>query len=228
MQTARRHLHCAWTAICLFACVCESQAGDTPFHKPQLPYGINMEIPSEWIGYSAEKMAQLMKAVEEAKNPGGPGTNAYGLKAVFFIRQPRKNSDASLILAAGIGTNWLSQQQVKALTPEDLQTLDGQIKTGMERTCKNIGVRITEWVPTRTTEINGRTFLQTTYKRTSPKFPDDTYVEIYQMFDKTRCVNLSLEYLISDKAIWDPICRRSLNSLRIESPPVRAHEREAM
>ena len=104
----------------------------------------------------------------------------------------------------------MTQEQVKALTTRELQEVESEIK-------KAIGSKVLEWHPLERRDINGKTYLFVHFVRTSPTVGQSTYVEIYQLQDTDKSVNFSLEYRLSDKALWDPICRMSLLSLLVGS-----------
>ena len=92
----------------------------------------------------------------------------------------------------------------------------------IEAMAKPMTLRIMEWYPLDRKDINGKTYLVVRFVRSSPTPGESTYVEAYRLEDADKSLNFSIEYRQRDKVLWDPICRKSLASLRVASSSRRS------
>jgi hypothetical protein len=179
-----------------------------------LPHGISLDVPTTWVGFSPAMKAQIQTATQAATDLSGLDYDARQLSQLLDIRQPLTNSYARLILSVGLGER-LTQEQVKSLTDAELRELEAEYKKNIETMAKQMTLQVIEWHPLERREINGKTYLVVKFVRSSPTPAQSTYVEICQLHDADKSVNFSIEYRKSDKVLWDVICPRSLNSLRV-------------
>jgi len=184
------------------------------FKRILLPHAISLDVPTSWIGFSPTVKAQIDAATQAAADLSGLESDVRQLQQLLDIRQPLTNSYARLILSVGIGER-LTQSQVKTLSISDLRELESEYKSSIEAMTRQMSLRIIEWHPIKTREINGKTYFLIRYTRSSPTPGQTTYVEMYQLHDTDKSLNFSMEYRSADKVLWDVVCRRSLNSLRV-------------
>ena len=201
-------------ALCCLA-LPSSAAAEDQFLTLKLPHGITVDAPASWVGFSPAAKAQIAAATQAAVDLSGIDFDRSKFKNLLHIRQPLTSSYASLILSVGFGER-ASQAELRSLSRSDLAEFDQEAKKSVETMTKQMNLQLLEWLGTSTAEINGNAFLVSKYRRSSPTPNQTAYIETYQYQNVTRSVNFTIEYRERDKVLWDVICRRCLNSLRIQ------------
>lgn len=194
---------------------CPVEENQPAFKGLRLPYGISIDVPTSWIGFPPDMKRQIDTAAQGVADLSGLKVDVNDRKPLLDIRQPLKSSYARLILNVWPGDH-LTQKEVSRLTKADLKEVDRAYRPVLEKVANGMGLSIVKYYPLERRKLNGKYCLLYRFLRTSPTKGEHTYVEMYQIHLGDKSVVFSLEYREGHRTLWEPICRRSLNSLVVK------------
>jgi len=143
-----------------------------------------------------------------------------GYTQLMQITQPLEGHLGVMKLSVKLEKNGFMTQDMQSRTTEDEMTeLSETQRTEYAKAFPAAGMKLTQWHPMTVEEINGNYYYCTRYHVDAGREDGASYFEQYQMHDGDKLVTFTLTYAIGDKALYDPICRKTLMSLKVRCNP---------
>ena len=184
---------------------------EDPFCIIQLPYGISIDIPSDWKILSQKTRQNIVafsKTLLKNRNIESSGGKKENLLAVNAAPSPH----GAMIRVSVTTLPNFTQEDLAALTPSELKQMQSELHAMFNN--KNMGFKILVIQPIRIEKINNQLALVIDYTRTSLKDANTWQVIQYKVPVAHRLIEVTLSHRESDAATWDPILKYVKNSIR--------------
>lgn len=170
----------------------------------------SMDLPNS-MELQSEADMQSLEAYEEAV--GVPVSNKN-----FFSAKPKDNDKYCRVIIESIPGNpgeYAKLTQNFTTTDAELATLSQQTMGPMRSQIEQVpGNRMLDWMPPRVENINGMTAIVFNYRRQLADNPPVLVWE-YRFQNYDRLIILTMSYRETEKAYWQPLLDRSLDTFRI-------------
>ena len=185
------------------------------FVKVNLPRGVSIELPKNWVVLSKNQRITLDSFVESVLDLSGIGQEEAELPFAANYYDDKGNTIGILNIRYYPQLE-LTQADARAATTQDVKELDAALKENMLKSMKAFGVTATSWKGTQKTSINGITAFLTEYRRNSLKGTGEFRIRLVRVFSGNKSFTLTTSYHEAAAFLLKPITDRIINSLNLE------------
>jgi len=167
--------------------------GTSNFVHIQLPKGVKIEIPINWIVYSENRRITLDSCVEAHLDLTDLnwGDSKFRFAASYYDDTGKA---AGIVNIRYYPDVLLTQQTANNFSREDILELDKALRDGILKTLEGFGATLESWDGTKRKMVNGIVTFQTEYLRKA-EMQDSSYrVKLVRVFSAGRSFTLTVSY----------------------------------
>lgn len=185
------------------------------FARINLPKGVSIELPKNWVVLAGNQRITLDSAVESGLDLSGIEQEDSELPFAANYYDDKGNTLGILNIRYYPQLE-LTQIDARSANKQDVKELDAALKENMIPAMKSFGITVSSWVGTQKFSINGITAFVTEYKRKSLKGSGDFRVRLVRVLAADKSFTLTVSYHESVSFLLKPITNRIINSLNVE------------
>lgn len=189
-------------------------AAAQPFVAVQLPRGVTIELPKNWVVLSNNQRITLDSSASSRLDLSGIEHESSDLPFAANCYDDRGNV-IGIVNIRYYPTLDITQDDARKLSPSDVEELDSTLKANLVRSLKASGMSMTSWEGTKRTELNQIAAFVTEYHRRSIKSTGDCRVRLVRVFAADRSFTLTVSYLEPVSFLIEPITDRIIHSLML-------------
>jgi hypothetical protein len=189
----------------------DSKAPSSNFSALQLPHGVSVELPRNWIVLSSNSRMTVDTAAEAMSRAAGNyeaselpfAANLYddaGKTIALFNIRYYPEMDAS-------------QADVISMNRADVDYIDAELREGLQQAAVSYGFRIVSWEGTRLVRLNGIATLITDYRREVPDKPISR-VSLVRVINGKRSFTATVSYHEKKQVMLRPVVEYIIASIR--------------
>lgn len=204
-------------SVFLFFCFTHSpylHATDN-FVKINLPKGVSIELPKNWIVLSENQRITLDSVIESGLDLSGIEQESSELPfGANYVDD--KGNTLGILNIRYYPQLELTQADARSVNTQDVRELDAALQEGMLLSMKTFGMKVTSWLGTQKTTINGITVFITEYRRNSLKRSGEFRVRLVRVLAGNKSFTLTVSYHEAAEFLLKLITDRIINSLNLE------------
>jgi len=185
------------------------------FVKVNLPKGVSIEIPKNWVVLSGNQRITLDSAVESRLDLSGIEQEESKLQFAANYYDDKRNTLGILNIRYYPQLD-ITQEDVRTATLQDVEEIDPALKESIIKSAKAFGMTVTSWNGTQKTIINGITVFLTEYRRNSQKGGGEFRVRLVRVLSGNKSFTLTVSYHEDASFLLKPITDKIINSLNLE------------
>lgn len=199
------------SAVGVFLLFSSTEIHARNFLRVNLPHGVSLEVPRNWVFLSNNARVTLDTASEAMVDLSGidsdlQTTLPFAANLYNGSRKPIAMLNVRYYPAMDV-----TQDDVRRVTKKDIREFDAQIKLGQEK----LGIPVQTYSGTKKRLINGMTTLVTEYTRESPFFPDTFRVRLVRVLMGGRSFTLTVSYYEGLNILLQPITDKIISTLQV-------------
>jgi hypothetical protein len=180
-----------------------------------LPKGVSIELPKNWVVLSGNQRITMDSAVESALDLSG--IKQEGSELPFAANcYDDQGSTIGILNIRYYPQLELTQADARSANAQDVRGIDAVIKENIITSMKSVNTAVTSWAGTQKTSINGITVFITEYKRTSLKGSGELRVRLVRVLAADKSFTLTVSYHEAASLLLKPITERIISSLSLE------------
>lgn len=183
------------------------------FVKINLPKGVSVELPKNWVVISKDQRITLDTMVESGLDLAGIDQENSDLP--FAANYYKNGKTIGIINNRYYSDLDLTQYDAQQATNQDIKELDTALKENMVKSMGAFGTSILSWEGTKKTTINGITAFVTEYHRKALKGTGAFRVRLVRVFAGKRSFTLTVSYSEEESFFLKTITDRVISSLKL-------------
>jgi hypothetical protein len=185
----------------------------TNFVKINLPKGVSIELPKNWVVISNDQRITLDTVVESGLDLAGidQGISDFPFAANYY----KSNETIGIVNIRYYPNVDLEQNDVDQSSLENINELDAALKDSVIKSMTAFGASVSSWEGTQRKTINGIMSFVTEYHRVSQDGVDVFRVRLIRVFAGDRSFTLTVSYNEKESLFLKTITDRIINSLML-------------
>lgn len=181
----------------------------------KLPYGVQVELPRNWVALSNNQRITLDSSVQARLE----GTEIFN--ASSDLNFAANYYDDAGKLAAMMNIRYhpdtkASQAEVRSIDQAALRDIDNMLRESIMKAGQATGLSVLVWNGSSKQIINGVTTFVTEYKRSPTNNNGNFIVRLVNVFNNNKTFGLTVSYREDQEYLLRPICDRIISTLRID------------
>lgn len=213
-MTQIRRIWISALAVVLISALHGAEATDN-FARVQLPKGISIELPKNWVVLSGNQRITLDSAVESGLDLSGIKQEGSELPFAANYYDDKGNT-LGIMNVRYYPQLDLTQADAQSANAQDVRELDAALKENMIPSMKEFNMAVTSWAGTQKSVINGITVFVTEYQRKSLKGSGEFRVRLVRVLAADKSFTVTVSYHEAASFLLKPITDRIINSLGLE------------
>lgn len=189
----------------------DSKAPSRNFSVLQLPHGVSVELPRNWIVLSSNSRMTVDTAAEAMSRAAGN----YEVSELPFAANLYDDTGKTIALfnIRYYPEMDISQSEVISMNRADIDQIDVELREVMQQSAASYGFRIVSWEGTRLVRLNGIATLITGYRREVPDQPVSR-VNLVRVFNGSRSFTATVSYHEKKQSMLRPVVEYIIASVR--------------
>jgi hypothetical protein len=184
------------------------------FLKINLPKGVSMDMPKNWVAMSNNERITLDTAVESTLDLSGIKQLSSSLP--FAANYVMRRKTLGMLNIRYYPEIKETQDFVAELSADDVVMIDDILEKEMYKSAELTGFSMVEWVGTKKRKLNGATVLVSEYRRKSMVGDYVFRVRLVRLLSGNRSCTITISYSEDASGILQPITDRILSSIKFD------------
>lgn len=214
MTQVRRIWISVLAAAFLFEAHSVASATDN-FVKVNLPKGVSIQIPKNWVALSSNQRITLDSFVESGLDLSGIDHEVSELPFAANYYDDNGNTLGIMNIRYYPQLD-LTQAAARAANSQDVRELDAALKENLILSLKTFNTTVTSWTGTQQSVINGITVFITKYQRKSLKGNGEFRVRLVRVLAADKSFTVTVSYHEAQSFLLKLITDKIINSLTFE------------
>ncbi len=203
-----------WILAITFSFSPEAVSASSNFVRVNLPKGVTVELPKNWVVMSANERTTL-GAWNEAHLEAKKITdieNDLGFAATYYDEQRRT---AATFAIRYYPTLVMTQSEVGAYSAEETKQFDAGLRQTFTKGFESTGGKVVAWLGTMKRNINGAVFLISENRQLLPN-QARFRAQLVRLLDAGNSFTIMISYREDQEFFLRPICEKIINSVRVK------------
>lgn len=199
-------------AYLLLTLFIEAASADSVFLKIDLPKGVSLSLPKNWVVLTENSRITLQSFVESISGSGDINGDAEIPFAANYYENSETIGIVNLRYYNGIT---ISQDDVRSLSKSDIEQVDIALRQAIVPLMQKTSMQVVEWKGSVRKPINGIQCIVTEYRRRSASDASVFRVRLFRVLAQERSYTPTTSYNEDKKQYMSAITDRIISSLQM-------------
>lgn len=199
-------------AYLLLTLFIEAASADSVFLKIDLPKGVSLSLPKNWVVLTENSRITLQSFVESISGSGDINGDAEIPFAANYYENSETIGIVNLRYYNGIT---ISQDDVRSLSKSDIEQVDIALRQAIVPLMQKTSMQVVEWKGSVRKPINGIQCIVTEYRRRSASDASVFRVRLFRVLAQERSYTLTTSYNEDKEQYMSAITDRIISSLQM-------------
>jgi len=205
-----------WFSVCSLYIFASMALAANNFVTVNLPKGVTVELPKNWIALSDNKRVTLdasSQAMLESRKLVDV-EHDFPFSANYY--------DDSGKFVAGLSIRYypaqvVSQNEARNFNIDTIKQLDEGLHVEVKKGVEAAGGRMLVWFGTAKQDINHKTYFVSDYRQFSQHVNKSIRTRLVRLINGHKSFTIVLSYREDEEALLKPICEKIINSIIVKS-----------
>lgn len=176
-----------------------------------LPKGVSVELPRNWVAVSGNTRQTLDAAVEAMTSTVDQPQSELPFAANLYDDGGKAIAIFNIRYYPAMD---ISQDDVRESTRADIDAFDEELHASMDQSMSGAGMRVLTWLGTRRIAAGSKTVLLSEYRRAGLKGSSPFHVTLFRVLDTSKSFTITYSYDEALAILLKPIGDRVISSVQ--------------